>query len=221
MSTKEQNKLIVVLARKGRLDGDQGLRTVVAEAVKMQLDLNFCEKPFYRAALWEATWKNHEGCVKLLVEKGAQVDFADYQKRTPLHEAAYYGHINLVEYFLDKGHPIDPLDKFNQTPLFRAVEGCRQDVVELLMKRKAAVNLLDGDNVTVQHIAAFNGMPALSEWLVTQGSTKNRFAIEETYTGERVPKPTAALAFARVPEEAEPEVPADGEQPAEEGEKAG
>lgn len=179
MSTKEQSKLIVVMARKGRVDGDPGLRSLLAEAVKMQLDLNFNEKPYFRSALWEATWKNHEAAVKLLAEKGAAVDFKDYQGRTPLHEAAYYGHINLVEFFLDKGHPIDVLDNFNQTPLFRAVEGGRHDVVELLIKRKAQTNLLDGDDVTVQHMAAFQGLPSMSQWLLYKGAWKNRFAMTD------------------------------------------
>lgn len=179
MSTKEQSKLIITLARKGKMEGDQGLRTVVQEAVKMQLDLNFSEKPYFRSALWEATWKNHEAAVKLLVEKGAQIDFKDYQGRTPLHEAAYYGHVNLVEYFLDKGHPIDVVDQFNQTPLFRAVDGCRHDVVEILIRRKAQTNFLDSDEVTVQHCAAFQGMPSMSQWLLYKGAWQNRFAIDE------------------------------------------
>jgi len=192
MSTKEQSKIIINLARKGRLDGDTGLRAVMIEAVKMQLDLNFNEKPYFRSALWEATWKNHEACVKLLFEKGAQVDFKDYQGRTPLHEAAYYGHMSLIEFFLDKGHPVDVMDQFNQTPLFRAVEGRRHEVVELLIKRKASTNFLDSDYVTVQHCAAFSGLPSMADWLTYKGSWKNRFAIEEQQNGERAEKPTTA-----------------------------
>jgi len=113
------------------------------------------------------------------VEKGATIDFADYQGRTPLHEAAYYGYKNLVEYFLDKGHPIDPLDNFSQTPLFRAADAGRDDIVEILVERKAQTNLLDTDGVTVQHLGAFRGMPDMSQWLLYKGAWKNRFAIEE------------------------------------------
>lgn len=193
MSTKEQCKIIITLARKGKMDGDNGLRQMVQEAVKMQLDLNFNEKPYFRSALWEATWKNNEACAKLLVEKGAQVDFKDYQGRTPLHEAAYYGYVNLVEFFLDKGHPIDVLDIFGQSPLFRAVEGCRHEVVELLIKRKAATNVLDGENVSAHHCAAFKGMPVMSEWLLYKGAYKNRFAVEELQNGEHTERPVTAI----------------------------
>jgi len=178
MSTKETSQLIIKLSRKGKYDGEGGLKGVLQEAMKMQLDLNYNEKPFFRSALWEATWKNHESCCKILVEKGAQVDFKDYQGRTPLHEAAYYGHLSLCEYLLDKGHPIDAMDMFSQTPLFRAVDGGRHEVVEMLIKRKASTNVLDGHDVTAQHTAAFQGFPQMSEWLLYKGAWKNRFAIE-------------------------------------------
>lgn len=178
MTTKEQSRLLIVLSRKGKLEGDPGVKGVLQEAVKMALDLDFNEKPYYRSALWEATWKNHETIVKLLVEKGASVDFKDFQERTPLHEAAYYGHVNLVEFYIEKGAGINAVDKFGQTPLFRAVDGGRHDCVELLVKRKAETNLLDAMEVSPQHIAAFQGLPAMSEWLLYKGSWKNRFAIE-------------------------------------------
>eukprot|EP00439_Symbiodinium_sp_Y106_P071302 s339_g12.t2 len=168
------------------------------EGFRREYGLDYCKKPYYRSALWEATWKNHEVLVKALAEKGATLDFADYQGRTPLHEAAYYGYQNLVEFFLDKGHPIDPLDNFGQTPgivgcfaaqclefvvfrtpLFRAADAGRYEIVELLVKRGAQTNLLDSDGVTVQHCANFHGMPDMSEWLLYHGAWKNRFYIKE------------------------------------------
>eukprot|EP00928_Gymnodinium_smaydae_P088209 TRINITY_DN72325_c0_g1_i1.p1 TRINITY_DN72325_c0_g1~~TRINITY_DN72325_c0_g1_i1.p1 ORF type:complete len:234 (-),score=68.09 TRINITY_DN72325_c0_g1_i1:180-881(-) len=175
MATKEQNRLIIKAARQGRLEGDTGVKATVQEALRMQLDLDFKEKPYYRSALWEATWKNHESIVKYLVEKGASVGLGDYQGRTPLHEAAYYGHVNLVEYFIEKGAPIDEPDIFGQTPVFRAADGNRHDVVELLVKRRAHTNVVDCHDVTVQHCAAFQGLPQMSNWLLYHGAWKNRF----------------------------------------------
>eukprot|EP00448_Togula_jolla_P000869 CAMPEP_0170607496 /NCGR_PEP_ID=MMETSP0224-20130122/21086_1 /TAXON_ID=285029 /ORGANISM="Togula jolla, Strain CCCM 725" /LENGTH=210 /DNA_ID=CAMNT_0010932667 /DNA_START=93 /DNA_END=725 /DNA_ORIENTATION=- len=194
MSTKEQSRTIIRFARQGKLEGDGALRALVNEAVKMQLDLDYSEKPYFRSALWEATWKNHEAIVKLLVDKGASVTFADYQGRTPLHEAAYYGHATLVEYFLEKGHPIDLADNFGQTALFRAVDGGRHDVVEILIKRKASTNQLDGDDVTAQHLAAFKGMPSMSEWLLFHGAYRNRFAVDEASRAPEDSKSSMALS---------------------------
>mmetsp|Transcript_126546 Transcript_126546/g.236554 ORF Transcript_126546/g.236554 Transcript_126546/m.236554 type:complete len:293 (-) Transcript_126546:50-928(-) len=148
-------------------------------AKEWSLDIDFCEKPYFRTALWEATWKNHEAVVRLLIDRGASVSTADFQKRTPLHEAAYYGHLKLVELFIERGHPIDCEDIFGQTPLFRAVEGGRHDVVKYLVEHGAKSNRLDGDSLTVQHLAAFRGMSVMSDYLLVKGARKNRFAIEE------------------------------------------
>lgn len=169
----------MTMARRGApLEGDDGFRVILSECVKMSIDLDFNEKPFFRSALWEATWKNHEGIVKALADKGASIEFKDYQERTPLHEAAFYGHVGLAEYFLEKGANIDVLDKFGQTPLFRAVDGGRHEVVDLLIRRRAQTNLLDKDEVTPQHCASFQGMPSMSHWLLYNGAWKNRFSID-------------------------------------------
>merc|ERR1712061_31855 len=53
--------------------------------VESQQDLDFCEAPFYRSAIWEATWRGHKDIVRLLVDKKASISRADYQGRTPLH----------------------------------------------------------------------------------------------------------------------------------------
>lgn len=213
MASSDDKRRLIKLARKGKVDGDDGFRARLAELNKAGISgpghdygLDYSDKPFYRSALWEATWKNHEVIVKLLVEKGATVDFGDYQGRTPLHEAAYYGHRSLVEFFLEKGHPVDPLDNFGMTPLFRAVEAGRDEVIELLISRKAQINLLDSDHCTVQHLAAFQGLPDVSEWLLYKGSWKNRFTIESQGAAvtDRASNPLAADKAPPGEESAEP-----------------
>mmetsp|Transcript_20917 Transcript_20917/g.59074 ORF Transcript_20917/g.59074 Transcript_20917/m.59074 type:complete len:231 (+) Transcript_20917:75-767(+) len=201
MASSDDKRRLIKLARKGKLEGDDGFRARLNELNKAGITgpghdygLDYSDKPFYRSALWEATWKNHENVVKLLVEKNATLDFADYQGRTPLHEAAYYGHKSLVEYFLEKGHPVDPMDNFGMTPLFRAVEAGRDEVIEMLITRRAQINLLDSDHCTVQHVAAFNGLPDVSEWLLYKGAWKNRFTMENggAPADEHPPRPLDA-----------------------------
>mmetsp|Transcript_46388 Transcript_46388/g.149026 ORF Transcript_46388/g.149026 Transcript_46388/m.149026 type:complete len:272 (+) Transcript_46388:63-878(+) len=189
MASGEDKKDLVKFARKGKMDGDAkgpGFKEKLADLVKAGITgpghdygLDWSDKPFYRPALWEATWKNQEAMIRLLLDKGATIDFADYQGRTPLHEAAYYGYQNLVEMFLEKGHPIDPLDNFGHSPLFRAVEAGRDSIVVLLVEKKASLNRLDTDGCTPQHLAGFNGMPDMGQWLLYKGAWKNRFSMEE------------------------------------------
>eukprot|EP00435_Cladocopium_sp_Y103_P003851 s1146_g1.t1 len=176
-----EKKELLQAARKGKVEeGKQLIQSLVLAGFQgpgKDEGMDYCEKPFFRSALWEATWKNCEPIVKLLVEKGATVDFADYQGRTPLHEAAYYGHQNLVEFLLDKGHPIDAVDQNQQTPLFRAAEAGRYEIVELLVKRGAHTGMLDSHGASSQHLAAFHGCPDMATWLLYKGSWKNQFSI--------------------------------------------
>lgn len=190
MASKEDRQRLISLARRGLLEGETGLRYSLGELAKVgcqgpgvDYGLDFNERPYFRTAVWEATWKNHEAIIRLLLEKNATVDYADYQARTPLHEAAFYGYRNLVELFLEKGHPLDPMDKFGQTPLFRAAEAGRDEIVDLLVERKAKVNLIDADGTTAQHVASFNGQGVMSEWLLHQGAYMNRFNLKDCPPG--------------------------------------
>eukprot|EP00929_Paragymnodinium_shiwhaense_P004674 TRINITY_DN105797_c0_g1_i1.p1 TRINITY_DN105797_c0_g1~~TRINITY_DN105797_c0_g1_i1.p1 ORF type:complete len:240 (-),score=68.20 TRINITY_DN105797_c0_g1_i1:243-962(-) len=182
MTTVQDKKDLVKWARQGKLEGDTGVRQKLTELLKSGCtaeDLDFNDNKFERSALWEATWKNHEGIVRLLSEKGASIAKPDANARTPLHEAAFFGHMNLVQFFLEKGHPIDPLDKWGHTPLFRAVEAGRHDIVQCLLERKAEQNLLDNAGITTQHVASFYGMPHASDWLMYRGAWKNRYGIDD------------------------------------------
>jgi len=164
----------------GNPNDDLGkVREKVEEILLRKGNLDYCEGPFFRTALWEAAWKNHAGIVRLLAARGASVCQADYQGRTPLHEAAFYGHADLADLLIDSGHPVDCADDFGQTPLFRAVESGRADVARRLLERGADASRLDSDSVTVQHIAAFKGLPTLSHELLCKGAVKNRFTITE------------------------------------------
>merc|ERR1712032_290300 len=161
--------------------------------VEWNLSLDFTEEPYFRTALWEATWKNHEEIVKLLAARGANIAAADYQGRTPLHEAAYYGHLNLVDFFVSRGHPLDCVDNFGQTPLFRATEAGRTEVARYLVERGAKLNGLDSDNVTAQHVAAFNGMPDLSDYLFFKGAFRNRCSLVDDLDRKRREGSSGAL----------------------------
>jgi hypothetical protein len=154
-------------------------RQLLEEMTEYKVTLDYCEKPFLRTALWEASWKNHEDVVRVLAAKGANIAAADYQGRTPLHEAAYHGHLSLVEFLVDRGHPVDCVDKFGQTPLFRASEAGRTDVVSWLVQRGANPNLLDADRLTAQHVAGFRGLSSMADYLLFNGAYRNRFSLDD------------------------------------------
>jgi ankyrin repeat protein len=83
------------------------LRNGKVKVVKKYLDNGSAtanEKSFAWSALQMAADKGQLEVVKLLVEKGAEVDYRHpVNKMTALHLAAYSGHDEVVKYLLSKG----------------------------------------------------------------------------------------------------------------------
>ncbi len=70
--------------------------------------------------------------VRATVARGANVNYADYDKRTALHVAASEGHAKLVLYLLAHGADASLRDRYDATPLDDAKREKRDDVVALL-----------------------------------------------------------------------------------------
>ena len=88
--------------------------------------------------------------VKMLINKGANVNFKDITNVTALHGAAYFGHVEVCEFLIKKTEAdLEAKDTENRTPLHYAVAGdCAKEndfqafkTVESLLKNGAKVNV--------------------------------------------------------------------------------
>ena len=70
--------------------------------------------------------------VKLLVEKGADIDSIDTEGRTPLLRAVRSGHEAVVKLLIEKGASVHSKDKEGRTPLWWAAENKHKATVKLL-----------------------------------------------------------------------------------------
>jgi ankyrin repeat protein len=68
--------------------------------------------------------------VKLLLDKGANVEYNSRDDRTPLSWAAENGHEAVVKLLLEKGADIESGSRVDQTPLSRAAEFGHETVVK-------------------------------------------------------------------------------------------
>lgn len=196
MATRDDQRKIVKFARLGKLDGDTGLRETLTTVMKAGFtgeDLDFNEKPYFRSALWEATWKGYKPIVQLLAEKKANFQFQDYQGRSPLHEAAYYGHDHIVDYLVGLGADVNIKDNFGQSPLFRACAGSRISVIDYLLKKGAIADLIDCEGVSVSHLLGFQGQAENAEFLLYNGAWKNRYCVEQQGPPKPVPRDLLGL----------------------------
>lgn len=66
-------------------------------------------------------FKNNESCVKLLLERGAQVDARDYNNDTPLSWAARKGNLEVMRLLLDYNACVNLRNAKGETPMSRTL----------------------------------------------------------------------------------------------------
>ena len=82
--------------------------------------------------------------MKLLLEKGAELETKDNSGRTPLSYAAEKGHEAVVKLLLEKGAELETKDtSYGQTPLSYAAEKGHEAVVKLLLEKGAELETKD------------------------------------------------------------------------------
>ena len=99
-----------------------GLKEAMITLLENGHDLNSKDSSG-RTSLSYAVEKGYEAVVKLLVEKGAELETKDeeYGGWTPLSWAASRGHEEVVKLLLEKGAELETKDKYyGQTPLLYA-----------------------------------------------------------------------------------------------------
>ena len=134
--------------------------------------------------------------MKLLLEKGAEVEAKSAFGQTPLSWAARGGHEGVVKLLLEIGAELEAVDNDGQTPLSWAAENGHEAVVKLLLEEGAELETKDKDSQTPLSWAAKNGYEAVVKLLLEKGAdleTKNRHgqtplsrASEEDWDGVKV-----------------------------------
>lgn len=82
--------------------------------------------------------------IKLLLERGAEVDAKDQGGSTPLRWASWAERFDTARELLLKGAKVNAQDKSHRTALFGAAGGGYADVVRLLLARSADKSLRGG-----------------------------------------------------------------------------
>ena len=123
-------------------------------------------------ALSNAAGEGHETVVKLLLEKGANIESKDDKYGwTALSKAAGQGHKAVVKLLLDKGANIESKDdKDGRTPLSNAAGEGRKAVVKLLLEKGADIESKDEEGGTPLSNAAGEGHEAVVKLLLEKGA---------------------------------------------------
>jgi hypothetical protein len=118
-----------------------GIHQVMLDIPLENLGLDCKDTDYGRTPLSWAAGNGHEAVVKLLLEKGVDVDFNSKDTKygqTPLLWAARKGHKGVVKLLLEKAVDVEAKDKeYSRTSLHWAAVNGHQEVVKLLLEAKA------------------------------------------------------------------------------------
>lgn len=87
--------------------------------------------------------------ISFLIEKGADLNIVDKDKKTALHYAVENKNIEETEFLIKKGANLNIKDNEGKTPLFYAIYEESKKIVELLLKNKADLNIKHKDKKIV------------------------------------------------------------------------
>jgi ankyrin repeat protein len=89
-----------------------------------------------------------EKIIKLLLNKGAEINLKNNHSNIPLNVAIETNNMNIILFLLKKGANVNPEYKSWNTPLILAIKNENFDVVKLLVENGADVNSKNLNNVT-------------------------------------------------------------------------
>ncbi|KAJ5994204.1 hypothetical protein N7451_009928, partial [Penicillium sp. IBT 35674x] len=121
-------------------------------------------------SLYWATRDGHSEIVKLLLERGPNLNVQDKNGWTPINAASTSGHLDIVKQLLVKGADITITDKGGWTPLNSAAESGHLGIVNLLLDYGADVEAKNTAGMTALYSAACSGHPEVVKALLAKGA---------------------------------------------------
>lgn len=166
-----------------------GMTDVVKLLVENGAEIN--ERNYYNESSLLLTALNEKKTeiALYLIEKGADLNFADSKSHKILHTAVENNYADIVRSLLKHGYDVNKRDRYQETALFDAIDKNYTECANILIENSAEINICNNDGETPLHIAAKNGNIALAEKLIASGATVNicgvghlqKPTIEKTY----------------------------------------
>ena len=111
----------------------------------------------------------HIDAARVLLDKGANISFADGKGRTPLYAACWGGdadmrpHVDVARLLLERGADVNQAENDGTTALYLACQNGHVDMVRLLLEHGAAFDRADMSGTTPLSIAKRHGHLAVVE----------------------------------------------------------
>ena len=133
-------------------------------------DINSVDNFFGQTPLCHAILVGQKDVIRLLLDKGSDIDAKDIFGQTQLSWAAERGQQDVVKSLLDYGADIDAKDTYGRTPLSWAAKSDQKDVARLLLDNRADIEAKDNYGRTPLSWAAKNGQKDVGKLLLEYGA---------------------------------------------------
>lgn len=117
-----------------------------------------------------ATLKGNLNIVKMLVEKGADINQRNWQGHSSIQYACSKGWKDVVEYLLEKGVDVNVVDNRGDSSLHRLASLGRIEILEMFLKYNPNVNCQNSEGNTPLHIACEDNEATVVLALVQHGA---------------------------------------------------
>ncbi|KAF3175046.1 hypothetical protein TWF788_008518 [Orbilia oligospora] len=180
-SPETENIIDYLIEMGADLEGESGQKALSFAAQNKDGEMVECllkkgARPTAGLLPWAALY-GHEGVVRLLIEKGADLDDADGCHRTGLSLAALTGDLSIVKALVEVGADLEASDNDGYTPLAISANSANSaqgyhayDVVEFLLERGAHIETKNKCGETPLFIAAREGEAEIVGLLIRNGA---------------------------------------------------
>ena len=120
--------------------------------VKNSVCVNLPKVDDGRTPLCFAVQFNHVECTRVLIQHGADVNWACFNRERPLHFAAQYGSADCTKLLLDNGANIEAKNGKQTTPLLQAVTHANPDCLQVLLDNNAETKIIGAGNSHLLHM---------------------------------------------------------------------
>ncbi|THV43885.1 hypothetical protein BGAL_0834g00010 [Botrytis galanthina] len=134
------------------------------------IDANCMKEIDTASLLQKAVVGGHVNIIKLLLEKGAEIDCRNSSNETPLMVAIHKGYLDIVKLLLEKGARTDYGENDGATPLTMAIRYRHEDIAKLLLEHGAKIHYRNSSNETPLMIAIHKGHLDMVKLLLEKGA---------------------------------------------------
>ncbi|KAJ8129332.1 hypothetical protein O1611_g4300 [Lasiodiplodia mahajangana] len=111
-----------------------------------------------------------EACVRMLLDKGADVNIQNDSAATPLHCAVFHDRVGVVKALLKKDVNLEMLNRTGQTPFHDAVVRNHLQTAKLLLEKGSNINKTNYRGMTPLYQAAQRGLTEMVSFLLDNGA---------------------------------------------------